>query len=75
MPFSDKKGAQWLWIENNNFQFRRTLFDEDIAIKNMKNSDFPFVNQFIEEYVKNTVKVRTGYKILRRLEENNRLRK
>lgn len=41
----------------------------------MKNSDFPFVNQFIEEYVKNTVKVRTGYKILRRLEENNRLRK
>ena len=67
MPFSDQEGAQWLWIENQKFDFKRTLINKDKAIKDIQTSNYPYINEFIKKHVVNNVPLDEAYKMLEHL--------
>ncbi|KRL05141.1 metallophosphoesterase [Liquorilactobacillus oeni DSM 19972] len=74
MPFSDQEGAQWLWIEDQTFHFKKTIVNKNSAIKSMKTTDFLFLNEFIETYVKNTVSISNAYEMLDKLAVEQQIR-
>ncbi|MCH4163358.1 MAG: hypothetical protein LKF37_01120 [Lentilactobacillus diolivorans] len=69
MPFSDLEGAQWLWIDDQQFRFKRTKIDKAAAVKEIQLSDYPYVDNFITQYVENTVPLSKAYQLLDRLAE------
>lgn len=64
MPFADQAGAQWLWIDGDTFQFKQTPIDQNATSECIAKSQFPFVNQFIDQHVYHTVSVKNGYQLL-----------
>jgi putative phosphoesterase len=65
MPFSDQEGAQWLWIvDNQQFLFKRTRIDKSEAVRLIGSSSYPYVDDFIEQHVKNTMSLSVAYQML-----------
>jgi predicted phosphodiesterase len=53
MPFSEEHGAEWLLLENGVIRFMKTKYDIDLAKKQIKQTTYPFKDEFIETNVIN----------------------
>lgn len=47
MPFAKQLGAYWLFIDSNGIDFKRTVYDLNTAIKVIKESNYPYAENFI----------------------------
>ncbi|WP_434716446.1 metallophosphoesterase family protein [Lacticaseibacillus paracasei] len=67
MPFSNQFGAQWLWLEDNRIEYKRTIFNQQVAIQLISQTEYPFKNEFIANNLRSTISLSQGYSILNTL--------
>jgi putative phosphoesterase len=51
MPFVDRPGAYWLLIGPEGYNFRYTMYDKEAAAQEIRASEDPLAQEFIEENV------------------------
>ncbi|GAA0432598.1 metallophosphatase family protein [Virgibacillus sp. AGTR] len=67
MPFADERGAYWLLLSSQGYEFRRTPYDEEAAAKEIGASNDPQAQAFVNTYVQNVMTKSKGMEILESL--------
>lgn len=57
MPYADRPGAYWLLLDPQGIEFRRTVYDTEIAAQQVRESGYPQAQEFADE---NMLKVPTA---------------
>lgn len=65
MPFADRPGAYWLLLSTEGYEFRRTTFDGEAAVQEIRASGYPQAEEFAEG---NVLKVPTATEATEMLE-------
>ncbi len=51
MPYADRPGAYWLLLGPQGYEFRRTVYDGEVAAQAVRASGYPQAQEFAEENV------------------------
>ncbi|EEI20331.1 hypothetical protein HMPREF0497_0900 [Lentilactobacillus buchneri ATCC 11577] len=51
-------------MDNQQFLFKRTRIDKSEAVRLIGSSNYPYVDDFIEQHVKNTISLSVTYQML-----------
>lgn len=51
LPYADQPGAYWLLLSSEGYEFRRTIYDKEVAAQAILRSGYPYAQELIEENV------------------------
>ncbi|GGD78866.1 metallophosphoesterase family protein [Paenibacillus nasutitermitis] len=72
MPYTGNPGAYWALIDENGFELKYTSYDLEEASKAILKSGDPEAEEFIENYIKNTMQEDQAINMIEKLAEQRR---
>ncbi|MCH5585318.1 metallophosphatase family protein [Shimazuella sp. AN120528] len=72
MPFTGAPGAYWALIDENGFELKYTAYDLEEASKAILKSGDPQAEEFVENYIRNTMQEEQAINMIEKLAEQQR---
>lgn len=72
MPFANKPGAYWLFLDGDSYEHRFTPYDVEAAAKQIASTNYPQAQKFAEENVRKIPTAQEAMEFLEALAQKNR---